>query len=99
MKLETIVQDYPINFGDCVPSYKDIMLEATDQICIHEGDAIDLGDANEYFQIMEGRSDDFGGAFINTPKGSYILHDLREETFAEGVVTYLYFSITKIINP
>lgn len=101
MTLEKLVVDEPINFADLVPTVKEIMLDAFDKIMEYEGAT--AGNPEDYavHYASDEPNNTFGGAFIITKYGSYILHDLREEqkVWYEGddfECTILFYSLTKI---
>lgn len=102
MKLTPIVKEHPINFADCVPQVKEIILDAFDKIMVFE-DAIDGVDPNDFevHYASDEPTNTFGGAFITSIFGSYLLHDLREEQKVWYVddpteCTILFYSLTKI---
>lgn len=101
MELTTIKQDGHINFADCVPSVKEIMLEAIEVIMDYEGAT--AGNAEDYavHHSSNETNNTFGGAFIFSKYGSYILHDIREEQIQyyendDNLYTVIFYSITKI---
>jgi hypothetical protein len=80
MQVETIVTDAAMNFFDCAPQVKEIMLHAFEVIMTHEN-AVD-GANPEDFKVhyaSDEPTNNFGGAFITSIFGSYLLHDLRVE--------------------
>jgi len=79
MKVELIKKDAAINFADCAPQVKEIMLEAFELIYTHEN--VMEGDPNDFevFYSSDEPTNDYGGAFIVSIYGSYLLHDLRVE--------------------
>jgi hypothetical protein len=94
MKVETIVTDAAINFYDCAPQIKEVMLEAFEHIYKHEN--VMEGDPDD-FETYYGNGEPtntFGGAFITCCYGSYLLHDLRVED--KNACTILYYSLSKI---
>ena len=101
MKLELIVEDAAINFADVEPQIKEIMLHAFDLIYTHEN--VMEGDPDD-FETYYGNGEPtntFGGAFITSCYGSYLLHDIREEQKVcdeedKTECTILYYSLTKI---
>jgi hypothetical protein len=102
MKLELIKKDAAINFADCVPQVKEIMLDVFEHIMEFEN-AIDGADDDD-FKVMyasDEPTNTFGGAFITSIFGSYLLHDIREEQIEwyendSNLYTVLFYSITKI---
>jgi hypothetical protein len=102
MKVETIVTDAAINFADCVPDIGDRLENAFEKIYLHEnvtGD-IDPDDFEVYYSSDE-PTNNFGGAFITSIFGSYLLHDMREEQIAwyendPTLCTVLFYSLSKI---
>lgn len=102
MKLELIKKDAAINFSDCVPQVKEIMLEAFELIMEHENvvDGADDDDFEVHFASGE-PTNTFGGAFITSIFGSYLLHDIREEQIAwyendPIECTVLFYSLSKL---
>jgi hypothetical protein len=101
MKIELIKKDAAINFADVEPQVKEIMLHAFDLIYTHENVMEgDPDDFETYFSSDE-PTNTFGGAFIVSIYGSYLLHDLRvedvvcdEETQIE--CTIAIYSLSKI---
>ena len=110
MKIETIVTDSPINFADCTSNIGDILENAFEKIYLHENviGAIDPEDfetyyANDYYANDEPSSNNFGGAFITSCYGSYLLHDLREEQIAwyendPTLCNVIFYSLSKITD-
>ena len=102
MKVELIKKDAAINFADCVPQVKEIMLDAFDKIMTYENavDGCDPDDFEVYYSSDE-PTNNFGGAFITSIFGSYLLHDMREEQIAwyendPTLCTVLFYSLSKI---
>ena len=103
MKLEPIVKDHPINFADCVPQVKEIILDAFDKIMKYEDAPVADPDDFEVHYASDEPTNTFGGAFITSIFGSYLLHDLREEQKVWYVddpteCTILFYSLTKLSN-
>jgi len=104
MKLEPIVKDAAINFADCVPQFKELMLDAFNHIAKYEN-VVD-GVVAEDFEVlyaMQVHPYDFFGAFITSIFGSYIMHDFREEQKVcdEDDATecnIFFYSLTKLSN-
>lgn len=102
MELKTIVKDHPINFADLVPQVKEVMLDAFEKIAEYE--SIEDLDPDTDFDVhysSDEPTNTFGGAFITSIFGSYLLHDLREEQIAwyendPIECTVLFYSLTKI---
>lgn len=100
MNYKPIVLEKPINFGDCFPNYKDIILDVFDEIYKYE-QLTEPIEPNEYFQVCTSRCEtdgDFDGAFITCAAGSYMLHDLQQEQYEDGVITILFYNLSKIYN-
>ena len=102
MKLELIKKDAAINFADCVPQVKEIMLDAYDFIMTYENvvDGCEPDDFEVYYANGE-PTNTFGGAFITSIFGSYLLHDIREEQIAwyendPNLYTVLFYSLSKL---
>ena len=102
MKLELIKKDAAINFADCVPQVKEVMLDAFDKIMTHENvvDGADPDDFQVHYASDE-PTNDFGGAFITSIFGSYLLHDIREEQIEwyendPNLYTVLFYSLSKL---
>lgn len=102
MKLQTIKTDRAINFADCVPQVKEIMLDAFDHIMEFEN-AVDGADPDDFevHYSSDEPTNNFGGAFITSIFGSYLLHDLREEQIEwyendPNLYTVVFYSLTKI---
>lgn len=95
MELTTIVEDHSLYFGDEVPKVRDIMIEAFDQILIHEDNYLMEVDYENYFTVTAGAEND-AITYITSPNGSYLMHDLKEETSPDGVEVVVFFSISKI---
>lgn len=103
MKLEPIVKEAVINFGDCTPQYKEFMLDAFNKIAAYEN--IDSVDPND-FEVMYASTEptnNFYGAFVTSIFGSYLLHDMRYELAAldqdetNGCIV-LFYSLSKLCN-
>ena len=101
MKVELIKKDATINFFDCVPQVKEIMLDAFELIYTHENVIEGDPDDFEVYYSSDEPTNTFGGAFIVSIYGSYLLHDLRvedvvcdEETQLE--CTIAIYSLSKI---
>jgi hypothetical protein len=101
MKIETIVTDAAINFADVEPQVKEIMLHAFEHIYTHENVMEGDPDDFEVYFSNDEPTNKFGGAFITSIYGSYLLHDLRvedvvcdEETQIE--CTIAIYSLSKI---
>jgi len=102
MKVETIVTDAAINFADCAPQVKEIMLHSFEVIMTHEN-AVD-GANPEDFEVLHASAEptnNFGGTFITSIFGSYLLHDLREEQIAwyendPTLCNVIFYSLSKI---
>lgn len=100
MHLEKIVSDRPINFGDSSIKYKDIIIDVFDKIYEHEK-ITETIECDEYFKVTMSEcdiDDQFDGAFITCPAGSYLIHDLQEQHYNDGVITVLYYNLSKILN-
>ena len=102
MKIETIVTDSPINFADCTSNIGDILENAFEKIYLHENvtGAIDPEDFEVYYASDE-PTNNFGGAFLTSIFGSYLLHDLREEQIAwyendPTLCNVIFYSLSKI---
>lgn len=102
MKLTPIVKEHPINFADCVPQVKEIILDAFDKIMDYENavDGVDPNDFEVHYSSDE-PTNTFGGAFITSIFGSYLLHDLEERQIQwyendPNYYTVLFYSLTKI---
>ena len=102
MKLELIVEDAAINFADVIPKQKEIMLDVFKNIMDFEYavDGVDPEDFKILFANSE-PSNNYGGAFITSIYGSYLLHDVREEQKVcdeedQTECTILLYSLTKI---
>jgi hypothetical protein len=102
MKITLIKKDAAINFADCVPQVKEIILEAFELIMTHENavDGADPEDFKVHFASDE-PTNTYGGAFITSIFGSYLLHDIREEQIAwyendPNLYTVLFYSLSKI---
>jgi hypothetical protein len=101
MKVELIKKDAAINFADCYPQRKEIILDAIEHIYTYEN--VMQGDPED-FEVSYGSDETtntFGGAFFTSIYGSYLLHDLRveevvcdEETQFE--CTIAFYSLSKI---
>lgn len=102
MKLKPIVKDAAINFFDCAPQVKEVMLDAFERIMEFEN-AVDGADPED-FQVLHANAEptnDFGGCYITSIFGSYLLHDAHEEQKVcdeedQTECTILFYSITKI---
>jgi hypothetical protein len=79
MKITPIVTDAAINFADCNPQVKEIMLHAFENIYTYENVLEGDPDDFEVFYSSDEPTNDYGGAFIVSIYGSYLLHDLRVE--------------------
>jgi hypothetical protein len=104
MKLEPIVKDAAINFYDCVPQFKELMLDAFNHIAKYENvvDGVDAEDFEVLYASAE-PTNDFFGAFITSIFGSYMMHDFREEQKVcdEDDATecnIFFYSLTKLSN-
>ena len=104
MKLELIKKDAAINFADCVPQVKEIMLDVFEIISMHENvvDGADDDDFKVHYASDE-PTNTFGGAFITSIFGSYLLHDIREEQIEwyendPNLYTVLFYSLSKITD-
>ena len=102
MKVITIATDAAINFADVIPQQKEIMLDVFKNIMDFEYavDGVDPEDFKVQFANSE-PTNNFGGAFITSCYGSYLLHDIREEQKVcdeedKTECTILYYSLTKI---
>jgi hypothetical protein len=102
MKVETIVTDATINFFDCAPQVKEVMLHAFEVIMTHEN-AVDGADPEDFkvHYASDEPTNNFGGAFITSIFGSYLLHDLREEQIAwyendPTLCNVIFYSLSKI---
>jgi hypothetical protein len=102
MKVELIKKDAAINFADCVPQVKEIMLDAFDIIMTHENvvDGCEPEDFEVHYASDE-PTNTFGGCFITSIFGSYLLHDMREEQIAwyendPNLYTVVFYSLSKI---
>ncbi len=102
MKVELIKKDAAINFADCVPQVKEIILDAFDIIMTHENvvDGCDPEDFEVHFASGE-PTNTYGGAFITSIFGSYLLHDIREEQMVwyendPNEYTILFYSLSKL---
>lgn len=101
MKIETIVTDAAINFADCTPQLKEIMLDVFNKIYTHEN--IIGGDPDD-FQVQHSSDEPtnvFSGSFITSIYGSYLLHDLRVEEVVcdeedQIECTIVIYSLSKI---
>jgi hypothetical protein len=101
MKITPIVTDAAINFADCVPQVKEIMLHAFENIYTYENVLEGDPDDFEVFYSSDEPTNDYGGAFIVSIYGSYLLHDIREEQKVWWVddpteCTILTYSLSKI---
>jgi len=102
MKIELIKKDAAINFADCVPQVKEIMLDAFDIIMTHENAT--FGADPDDFEVHFGSDEptnNFGGAFITSIFGSYLLHDIREEQIEwyendPNLYTVVFYSLSKL---
>jgi hypothetical protein len=102
MKVELIKKDAAMNFADVFPQVKEIMLDAFDIIMTHENvvDGADPDDFEVHYSDGE-ETNSFGGCFITSIFGSYLLHDIREEQIAwyendPTLCTVVFYSISKI---
>ena len=102
MKVELIKKDAAINFADCVPQVKEIMLHAFDFIMTYENvvDGCEPDDFEVYYSSDE-PTNNFGGCFITSIFGSYLLHDMREEQIAwyendPNLYTVRFYSLSKL---
>jgi hypothetical protein len=101
MKVELIKKDAAINFADCVPQVKEIMLDAFDFIMTHENAPMADPEDFEVHYASDEPTNNFGGAFITSIFGSYLLHDIREEQIAwyendPNLYTVLFYSLSKL---
>ena len=102
MKLEPIVKDAAINFFDCAPQVKEVMLHAFEVIMTYEN-AVDGADPED-FQVlhsMDEPTNSFGGSFVTSIFGTYLLHDIVVEQKVcdeedQTECTVLFYSLTKI---
>jgi hypothetical protein len=101
MKQELIVKDAVVNFADCVPQYKEFMLDAFNKIAAHENiDSVDPEDFRVQYASAE-PTNNFGGAFVTSIFGSYLIYDMQ---FQEKVCdeddatecTILFYSLSKL---
>jgi hypothetical protein len=103
MKLEPIVKDAVINFADCVPTYKEFMLDAFNKIAAHENiDSVDPDDFEVMYANVE-PTNNFYGSFVTSIFGSYLIHDMRYEQKVcdeddTTECTILLYSVTKLSN-
>ena len=101
MKIELIKKDAAINFADVVPQVKEVMLEAFKLIMTHENAPMAEDDDFEVHHSSSEPTNNFGGTFITSCYGSYLLHDIRvEEVVCDDEdqieCTILFYSLSKI---
>jgi hypothetical protein len=102
MKITPIVENKPINFADVCPQIKEILLDAFDAIINFENITFPIDDDDfEVYYSSDELANNFGGAFIVSPFGSYLLHDLEERQIAwyeddPTECTVLFYSLSKI---
>jgi len=102
MKITPIKENAAINFADCFPDVSDILENAFELIVEHENviDGANPEDFKVHFASDE-PNNTYGGAFITSIFGSYLLHDLRERQIAwykndPNLYTVVFFSLSKI---
>jgi hypothetical protein len=102
MQVELIKKDAAINFADVFPDINEILEDAVDKIMKHENvmDGYNPEDFKVHFGSDE-PTNNFAGAFIATPFGSYLLHDIREEQIKwyvedPNLYTVVFYSLSKI---
>ena len=101
MKITTIVTDAAINFADCEPQVKEIMLDAFEKIYTHENITDGDSDNFEVYYSNDEPTNNFGGAFITSIYGTYLLHDIRDQQVVcdednQFECTVLYYSLSKL---
>jgi hypothetical protein len=104
--LKLVKDDCSINFGDCIPSQKDILLDAFDNIWAYEEE-----NKSSLGELAESILDSFGESrnsissnandetndcsfLLTASTGSYLIHDLYEET--RELCTIVFYSISKV---
>jgi len=102
MKVELIKKDAAMNFADVFPDVGDILENAFEHIITHENvvDGADPDDFEVYYANGE-PTNSYGGAFITSIFGSYLLHDMREEQIAwyendPTLCTVVFYSLSKL---
>lgn len=104
--LKLVKDDCRINFGGCYPKEKDIIMDAYDNIWDYEeknqsllgefAEAILDNFSESLNHISSNTSEDMNDCsyFLTATSGSYIIHDLKEET--EEFNTSVSYTISKI---
>ena len=104
--LKSVKNDCSVNFGDCFPSQKDIILDAFDNIWAYEEEnKSSLGELAESIldtfseslnQISSNANDETNDCsfLLTASTGSYLIHDLYEET--RELCTVVFYSISKV---
>jgi len=104
--LKSVKNDCSVNFGDCYPSQKDILLDAFDNIWVYEEEnKSSLGELAESIldtfseslnHISSNANDEINDCsfLLTASTGSYLIHDLYEETI--DYYTIVYYSLSKV---
>ena len=104
--LKLVKDDCRINFGDCYPKEKDIIMDAFDNIWDYEeknqsllgefAEAILDNFGESLNHISSKTSEDMNDCsyFLTATSGSYIIHNLEEET--QEYNTSVSYSISKV---
>ncbi len=105
--LKLVKNDCCVNFGDCYPKQKDILIDAFDNIWVYEEkNKSALGDLAESIldtfeesrnSISSNMNDETNDCsfLLTASTGSYLIHDLYEETI--DYFTIVYYSISKVV--
>ena len=101
MKVITIATDAAINFADCNPTSKDIILDVFNRIFQHEN--VTDGNPDDFEVCYSAGGLDGGQAFITSKYGTHYVHDIREEQIAssnneENLCSVIFYSLTKILE-
>ena len=104
--LKLVKNDCCVNFGDCYPKQKDILIDAFDNIWAYEEEV-----KSSQGELSESILDSFGESrnsissnandethdcsfLLTASTGSYLIHDLYEET--RELCTVVFYSISKV---
>jgi hypothetical protein len=105
--LKLVKDDCRLNFGECYPKQKDILIDAFENIWAYEEkikssqgefaeSILDSFDESRNYISSNANDETNDCSFLLTAStGSYLIHDLYEETI--DYFTIVYYSISKVV--
>jgi hypothetical protein len=101
MKVITIVTDAAMNFADCNPTSKEIILDVFNRIFQHEN--VTDGNPDDFEVCYSAGGLDGGQAFITSKYGTHYVHDIRVEEVVcddenQFECTIAIYSLSKITD-